>query len=128
MTQHHMMISHNFCLEKIMTFHHMILWWLSIILWLSIIWWLCIIKNDLLAPQRACRPVRVQTGGCAEVICNFYNVNKLWVSIIRCKYHIALSGSCNGGIRLGIFHFKDHFKQKCHFHFLINWVLLKPPL
>ena len=61
MTQHHMMISHNFCLEKIMTFHHMILWWLSIILWLSIIWWLCIIKNDLLAPQRACRPVRVQT-------------------------------------------------------------------
>ena len=38
---------------------------------------------------------------------------------------IALWGSCNGGIRLGIFHFKDHFKQKCHFHFLIHWVLLK---
>ena len=33
-----------------------------------------------------------------------------------------------GGIRLGILHFKDHFKQKCHFLFLINWVLLKPPL
>ena len=28
----------------------------------------------------------------------------------------------------GIFHFKDHFRQKCHFHFLIHWGLLKPPL
>ena len=38
MIQHHMMILHIFCLEKVMTFHHMILWWLSIILWFSIIW------------------------------------------------------------------------------------------
>ena len=40
----------------------------------------------------------------------------------------ALWGSCNGEMALGIVHFQDHFKQKCHFHFLIHWVLLNPPL
>ena len=27
----------------------------------------------------------------------------------------------------GFFHFQDHFKLNCHFHFLIHWVLLKSP-
>ena len=40
----------------------------------------------------------------------------------------ALWGSCNGEMALGICHFRDHFKQKCHFHFLIHWVLLESPL
>ena len=35
--------------------------------------------------------------------------------------------SCNGERELGIFHFKDHFKLKCHFHFLIHGVLVKSP-
>ena len=26
------------------------------------------------------------------------------------------------------FHFQDHFTQKCQFHFIIHWVLLKSPL
>ena len=29
--------------------------------------------------------------------------------------------------RIRNFHFKDNFKQKYHFHFLIHWVLLKSP-
>ena len=41
--------------------------------------------------------------------------------------YTALWGSCNGEIRLGIFHFQDHLKQKCHFHFLLHWVLLESP-
>ena len=36
----------------------------------------------------------------------------------------ALQGSCNGEIRLGIFHFQDYLKGKWHIHFLIHWVLL----
>ena len=27
---------------------------------------------------------------------------------------------CNGKMALGIFHCQDHFKRKCHFHFLIH--------
>ena len=34
----------------------------------------------MLAPQRACRPVRVQVGGCAEVFRNFYEVDKYYGS------------------------------------------------
>ena len=49
--------------HHIMTFHHMMIMHH---------------KNDLLAPQRACRPVRVQTGGCAEVNSNFYYFNKFY--------------------------------------------------
>ena len=92
--------------KQIMTFNHMIIWWLSIIWrlsiiwwfsimwWFSILWWFSIIgwfsitwwiyiiisKHDVLAPQRACRPVRVQVGGCAEVFRNFYNVKKYYGS------------------------------------------------
>ena len=32
-----------------------------------------------------------------------------------------------GERELGIFYFKDHFKLKCHFHFLIHGVLVKSP-
>ena len=36
------------------------------------------------------------------------------------SFIIALWGSCNGEIRLGICNFQDHFQKKCHFHFLIH--------
>ena len=36
----------------------------------------------------------------------------------------ALWGSCNGEMALGIVHFKDHFKQKCHFHLSAQNILL----
>ena len=59
-------------------------------------------------------------------IFGFYT--SLWFFWISHYPIIALWGSCNGEMALGIVHFQDHFKQKCHFHFLIHWVLLKPPL
>ena len=100
------------CIINCFCLWYSIIWWYCIIfiwkkLWLSIIWfyddfpsyydfiwWLCIIKNDVLAPQRACRPVRVQTGGCAEFIRNFYNL--LWVSIKGCKFHNDGNSSYDG--------------------------------
>ena len=35
----------------------------------------------MIAPQRACRPVRVQIGGCEEVILNFHSVNQFYTLI-----------------------------------------------
>ena len=43
---------------------------------------------------------------------------------IKMPYN-AICICSNGEGILGNFHFQDHFKLKCHFHFLIHWVLLK---
>ena len=68
MTFHHMMIFHHIMiLHYMMIFHHMMNMHHNI-------------KNDVIAPQMAFRPVRVQVGGCAEVFRNFYNVKKYYGS------------------------------------------------
>ena len=55
--------------------------------------------------------------------------NIAWLCLLKdTQRFIALCGSCNGESGLGILHFQknhDHFKGKCHFHFLILWVLFK---
>ena len=49
---------------------------------------------------------------------------KVFILILKqCKSAVCVS--CNGERELGIFHFQDNFKLKCHFHFLIHWILLK---
>ena len=131
--KHHMMILHNFLFDYLWWLSS--IWWFSIIWCLSIIWWLSIIWCFSIMIDRWCGcsskglpasegPDRRVCRSHSQFLCQ----QILWVSIIRCNIHIALLGSCNGGIRLGIFHFKHHFKHKCHFHSLINWVLLKPSL
>ena len=46
---------------------------------------------------------------------------------MKCRHlgHNAQCKSCNGERELGILRFQDHFELKCHFHFLINWLLLQ---
>ena len=56
-TFHHMMtFQHMMAFHKLMIVHH--IWWFYIM----IIW------DNMIAPQMACRPVRVQTGGCEDVL------------------------------------------------------------
>ena len=57
---------------------------------------------------------------------HFLKLFPLWFSFFDIFLSIAQCKSCNGGRELGILRFQDHFELKCHFHFLIHWVLLKP--
>ena len=54
------------------------------------------------------------------IICGKEGKINLVMKHIEVKHINALWGSCNGEMALGIVHFQDHFKQKCHFHFLIH--------
>ena len=71
----------------------------------------------MVAPQRACRPVRVQAGGCTEVFCIFFmspNIwFRLWVSIIRLKLE-----NMETHHMMGIHHVENSDKNKSTFTFL----------
>ena len=58
-------------------------WWLSIISW----------TRDVLAPQVACRPVRVQTGGCKDVswICTEDEICMFNIMGIRARWNKKMS-------------------------------------
>ena len=52
-----------------------------------------------------------------------FRIKQIQTSASLKLVHFPLHYACNGEQVSGIFHFQDHFKPKCHFH----WVLLKSP-